>query len=66
MVADLSTFVDIETLTESEAQVRPLVATRRQIAKLTKLIGAEQMDCYRVSKLVNAAKNDTPEVLEPA
>ena len=26
---------------------------------------AEQMDCYRVSKLVNNAKNDTPACLQP-
>jgi putative SOS response-associated peptidase YedK len=27
---------------------------------------AEEMDCYRVSKLVNNAKNDSPECLKPA
>jgi putative SOS response-associated peptidase YedK len=27
---------------------------------------AEDMDCYRVSKLVNSAKNDSPECLKPA
>ena len=29
-------------------------------------IPAEDMDCYRVSPLVNNAKNDTPECLKPA
>ncbi len=27
---------------------------------------AEDMDCYRVSKLVNSAKNDSPECIKPA
>ncbi len=27
---------------------------------------AEKMDCYRVSKLVNNAKNDSPECILPA